>query len=194
MHPDAAPGWRMAEAGIAAIFLAQRALVRRLLLARTASADEADEILQDMWLRIEQARIGPVGDPLSYLMRMAMNLAADRRIAAQRRAARENAWSAHQPAGQDLPDPERHLISAGELARLEALLASMPDHMRRALILFRVEGRSQRAIAEELEMSVSGVEKLLARAYRQVIEFRNDIPAPGPDGRATPGDRSTFNG
>ncbi|MBC2664033.1 RNA polymerase sigma factor [Novosphingobium flavum] len=184
----------MPEAGIAAIFLANRAMVRRLLLARGIGADEADEVLQDMWVRIEQSRIGPVADPLSYLMRMATNLATDRRIAGQRRLVREDAWTSLQPVGHEVPDQERRLISASELARLEALLASMPVHMRQALVLFRVEGRSQRAIADILGMSLSGVEKLLARAYRQLVEFRNDHPASLPERRATPGDRSKSNG
>ena len=58
----------------------------------------------------------------------------------------------------------------------------MPDHRHRALVLFRVEGRSQREIAQELDMSVSGVEKLLARAYRQLVQFREDTrDATAPD-------------
>jgi len=184
----------MADGGLAAVFMASRSAVRRLLFARNCPADEVDDILQDMWLKIEQARIGPVADPLAYLMRMAMNLATDRRIAALRRNAREHSWANLQPAGTEQPDPERIALSAGELARLQALLASMPDQMSRALVLFRIEGRSQGAIAAELGMSVSGVEKLLSRAYRKLVEFRKDAAADGPASRATPGDRSKFNG
>lgn len=162
------------EAGLAAVFLANRHLVRRLVTARTQEPAEAEDVLQEMWLRLEGARIGPVGDPLAYLMRMAMNVVVDRRRADQRRAAREEAWGATQPVGSEHPDAERRLLSVEALARLEALLDSMPEHMHRALVLFRVEGRSQRAIAAELGMTLSGVEKLLARAYRRLVEFRMD--------------------
>jgi len=184
----------LAESGIAAVLIAQRASVRRLLVARGCAIDEADDIIQEMWLKIEQARIGPVADPLAYLMRMAMNLATDRRIAAKRRAAREEGWSLVQPGGAEHPDPERSAVSAGELVRLEALLTSMPVRMARALMLYRVEGKSQAAIAQDLGMSVSGLEKLLARAYRHLVEFRKDAPESGAIGPAKGGDRSTFHG
>ncbi|NWN33500.1 RNA polymerase sigma factor, partial [Klebsiella michiganensis] len=47
-------------------------------------------------------------------------------------------------------------------------IAAMPDRMATALRMFRLEERPQRAIAEHLGISVSGVEKLLARAYRKI--------------------------
>ena len=128
----------------------------------------------------------------AYLLRMANNLATDRQIAALRRSAREAGWHEVQPQGAEHPDPERQLVSADEWARLNALLGSMPEAMHRALVMFRVEGMRQQAIAEELGMSVSGVEKLLARAYRRLVEFRNDSNAVAatsqegdPDGRST---------
>lgn len=177
----------MAEAGIAAVFLANRNLVRRLLLARTRDEAETEDVLQELWLRLESARVGPIGDPLAYLMRMAMNLAADRQIASRRRTAREGSWLAAQPASAELPDAERQLVSAEELARLQSLIGSMPARMHRALVLYRLEGRSHRAIAAELGMSVSGVEKLLARAYRQLVEFRINTLAATRSEPASPG-------
>lgn len=172
----------MADSGIAAVFLANRVMVRRLLAARTGDPAEADDIIQEMWVRLETARVGPVGEPLAYLMRMALNLAADRQLAARRRLARDDAWVALQPGGADYPNAERSMASAEEWARLQSLLGAMPDHMHRALVLFRVEGRSQREIAQELGMSVSGVEKLLARAYRLLVQFREDTrDANAPD-------------
>lgn len=184
----------MAEGGIIALFMLHRDSLRRLLLARGFSADAVDDLLQDVWLRIESARIGPVADPLAYLMRVAMNLATDRRKAARRREAREEGWGLVQPGGEEHPDPERVAVSAGELARLQALLASMPPHMSRALVLFRIEGKSQTAIAEALGMSVSGVEKLLARAYRQLTDFRADSTTDRPTNGPDAGDRSKRNG
>lgn len=185
------PGERT-DRGLAAVFLANRQAVRRLVTARTRDLAEAEDVLQEMWLRLDRARGGPVGDPLAYLMRMAMNVVADRRRADQRRSAREEAWGAVQPAGSEHPDAERQLLSIEELARLQALLGSMPDQMHRALVLFRLEGASQRAIAAELGMTLSGVEKLLARAYRRLIEFRTDNEAiaasrtDAADGRSKP--------
>lgn len=162
----------MAESGIKAVFLTRRPSLRRLLLARLGDASEADDVLQEVWLRIEQARTGPVQDPAAYITRMALNLATDRRIADRRREGRNSAWSALQPDSGEMPGQEELLMARSELDRVQALLDSMPEAMRRALLLFRLEGRSQKQIAEELGMSLSGVEKLLARGYRQLVEFQ----------------------
>lgn len=175
----------MSESGIRAVFLARRATLRRLLLARLGDAAEADDVLQELWLRIEQARTGPVQDPAAYIMRMALNLATDRRIADRRREGRHSAWGSLQPESAEVPGQEQALMARNELARVQALLDSMPEAMRRALILFRLEGRSQRAIAEDLGMSLSGVEKLLARGYRQLVEFQRSALADAWQGRPT---------
>ncbi|MGY2499272.1 sigma factor-like helix-turn-helix DNA-binding protein, partial [Klebsiella pneumoniae] len=53
----------------------------------------------------------------------------------------------------------------------------MPERMATALRLFRLEGVSQRAIADRLGISVSGVEKLLQRAYRKIEEGLGQVDA-----------------
>ncbi|KAK0358617.1 hypothetical protein LTR94_034674, partial [Friedmanniomyces endolithicus] len=74
-----------------------------------------------------------------------------------------------QPESGEYPDAERGLIARGELQRVGSLLEAMPERMRDALVMFRLEQRPQKAIAQELGMSLSGVEKLLGRAYRQLV-------------------------
>jgi len=164
----------MADAGLKAIFLARRGLIERLVKARVGTGDEAEDIMQELWLRIEQVKAGPVNDPVAYLLRMAMNLVTDRSLNRRRRQDREGAWQALQPVSAEFPDQESRLVAHAELARVQAVLDQMPGHMTRALIMFRLEGLSQRAIADELGMSVSGVEKLLSRAYRQLAEMHKD--------------------
>lgn len=165
----------MSESGLMAVFLANRPLVQRLVAARTRDPDEAEEVMQELWLRLEQSRTGPVRQPLSYIMRMALNLAADRSISTRRRLGREDAWSGLQPGSCEYPDAETSLIGKRELARVEQAIAQMPGNMAQALIMFRLEGQTQSAIARQLAMSVSGVEKLLARAYRKLAELRLDV-------------------
>ena len=47
----------------------------------------------------------------------------------------------------------------------------MSPRMAAALRLYRVEGLGQRDIAEQLGISVSAVEKLLRKAYAQILTF-----------------------
>ncbi|HEX7873733.1 MAG TPA: RNA polymerase sigma factor [Sphingobium sp.] len=160
----------MSESGLTALFLTQRPVLLRLLTARLGGTDDAEDILQDMWFRLERVPSGPIADPAAYLFRMATNLATDRRLSTTRRERRDDAWKDAMPGDADYPDSERQLIAADELRQVEAVLDEMPERMRRALILFRVEEQPQRVIAETLGITVSGVEKLLRRGYRQLVE------------------------
>ena len=155
-----------ADGGLRAVFLAQRPMLLRLLLARLGSREDAEDALQDLWLRLDQLAATPIAQPAAFLYRVASNLATDRRIAGSRRDARDGAWLSVQPDAADMPDAERTLVARDALRVVEQAIDAMPERMSRALRLFRVEGRSQRAIADELGISVSGVEKLLQRAYR----------------------------
>jgi RNA polymerase sigma factor (sigma-70 family) len=154
--------------GLQAVFLEKRATLLRLLVARLGNREDAEDALQDLWLKLDGLATGPIADPAAFLYRMAANQATDRRIAGQRREARDDAWQGLQSADADRPDAERTLIARDRLARVEGAIADMPDRMRAALRMFRLEDRPQRAIADELGISLSGVEKLLQRAYRQI--------------------------
>lgn len=159
----------MTDSGLKATFLAQREQLMRLLSARLGNRDEAEDVMQDMWLRLARLPTGPVAEPGAYLFRMAANLATDRRVSAARRSARDNAWAAMQPDSAEYPDGEQQLVAKDELGQVERILDEMPDRMRQALVLFRLEGKSHKLIAQQLGISVSGVEKLLRRGYRQLV-------------------------
>jgi len=143
-------------------------MLMRLLVARLGSREEAEDALQDMWIKLDQLVAKPVAQPAAYLYRMAANLAADRRISAARGNARDTAWLDSQPVADDLPDIERTLIARERLAQIEAALAAMPERMAAAFRMFRIDELPQKHISEQLGISVSGVEKLLQRAYRQI--------------------------
>lgn len=160
----------MSGGGLQAVFLAQRAMLARLLTARLGSADDAEDALQDMWLRLDSLADRPVAQPAAFLFRIAANMATDRRLSHHRRGARDTAWLSMQTEADELPDAERDLIARDQLAQVQRVVAGMPERMRTALVMFRFEEQPQRAIAERLGISVSGVEKLLQRAYRLILD------------------------
>ena len=160
----------MAEGGLKAVFLEERPMLMRLLVARLGSREEAEDALQDMWIKLDQLVAKPVAQPAAYLYRMAANLAADRRISTARGGARDTAWLDIQPVAEELPDIERTLIARERLAEIEVALAAMPERMAAAFRMFRIDELPQKHISEQLGISVSGVEKLLQRAYRQIYD------------------------
>lgn len=159
----------MAEpTALTAAFLANRPMLLRLLTARLGSPAEAEDALQEMWLRVDRLGDQPVDQPGSFLFRMAANLATDLRIAATRRGARDTGWLDVQPGSDEFADPERTALARDELMQVQAAMAAMPERMRTALTMFRLEEESQKSIAATLGITVSGVEKLLRRAYTQL--------------------------
>lgn len=179
------------SAGLHAVFLADRPMLLRLLTARLG-AEEAEDALQDLWLKLAGGTTGPVAEPSAYLYRMANNLALDRRRAQQRRLARDSGWADVQPAAREQPDAERALLSRERLTAVEATLAAMPDRVRLAFRLYRFEELPQRQVAERMGISVSAVEKLLHRAYRLIHDAGRggaDIAARRRLGRVEDSDR-----
>jgi RNA polymerase sigma factor (sigma-70 family) len=158
--------------GLKAVLIAERPLLLRLLRARAQPPDDAEDLWQEMWLKVETTPAGPVGDPVAFLCRTAINLASDRRRARLRATIRDATWRDLQPGDDEQPGIVRELMGRDELRRVEQAIADMPDRTREALHRFRFEGASQRNIAEEMGISVSGVEKLLKRAYRLLDEIR----------------------
>ena len=171
----------MPERGLAAVFMAHRPQLQRFLRARGA-AGEAEDILQDMWLKLSQLEPGPVAEPLSYLYRMADNHMLDRHRAGVRRVRREHLWGEDATVGT--ADAERSLIAREGLHLVGDELARLGERTQSILYRYRVDGVSQKDIAGELGISLSLVEKHLQRAYRALLALRGRMqadPAGEPD-------------
>jgi RNA polymerase sigma-70 factor (ECF subfamily) len=167
-----------------AAFLANRAALFRYLCARKVPADEAEDILQDLFVKLDGLKPGPVTHPRAYLHRMAENLLYDRRRTAGWRASREEAWVASQFGGareaDGRPSAERELIAREELRLISKALAALPDRTLQIFRLYRLDDLRQREIAAELGISVSSVEKHLRRAYQVVVEAKEGLVTENP--------------
>ena len=163
--------------GLQAILLANRATLLRFVSARGAG-DQAEDVLQELWIKLAAAPAGPIANPLSYLFRAAENLMRDRHRASRQSILRDTAWdetnSPARPGVSDMPTGERVLIAREELARIEAALAALGDRARDVFRLHRIEGMAQRDIAARLGVSISTVESDMRKAYRAVLEAREE--------------------
>jgi RNA polymerase sigma factor (sigma-70 family) len=169
----------MTTGGLEAVFLENRAALLRFLRARGAG-DGAEDLLQEMWIKAAAGASGPVADPLAYLYRAANNLMLDKRRAELRGQRRDQDW--HDVSGgelgvSDAPSGERVLIAREQLDAAEAALKALGERTDHVFRRFRIEGVSQRAIADELGISLSAVEKHLQKAYRALIELRRRLDA-----------------
>jgi RNA polymerase sigma-70 factor (ECF subfamily) len=164
------------EAGLAALIELHRPELLRFLAARCGDPDAAQDLLQDLWLKLADADHGPIANGRAYLMRAANNLVLDGLRARRRAMARDRQWLAEgAPEGNalaDRPDPapqaDAVLAEREEAAVLAAAIDRLPDGARRALQLYRFEGHKQHEIAAIMGITRSGVEKHLALAMKHL--------------------------
>jgi RNA polymerase sigma-70 factor (ECF subfamily) len=148
---------------------------------------DADDLLQDLFVRIDTTTTGPIRSPRAYLYQMLNNLAHTRRRTEMRSEVRDEFWIGNQPGSKEALDPEAALLARDHLARVEDLINQLPERTATIFRAYRVEGRSQKAIAREIGISLSAVEKHLQRAYAAVLDIRERLEAALPPGRQAGG-------
>lgn len=188
--PDKTPGeiaQPAAENGLAALYHQHGAALRRFLAARCGDADLAEDLFQDLWIRIGTRASGPVSDGRAYLFRMANNLVLDHARSARRGMARDRAWIDEEAPSSPLPearpdpapDAEEQLVRAQEVLILTRAMAALPPGARQALQLYRLDEHSQPEVARIMGISRSGVEKHLALAMKHLRARLIDCGMPG---------------
>jgi len=158
-----------------AMVVGHRGELLRFLMARRASQDEADDILQDLFIKVGALEEQSVTAPRAYLFRMASNLLLDRRRTAARRSIREKSWTeTQQAAGEmdDRPSIEEEMLARQHVAFMLRAIESLPLRTAEILRRYRIEGEGQRSISRDLGISLSAVEKHLQRAYKAIIAAR----------------------
>jgi RNA polymerase sigma factor (sigma-70 family) len=154
----------MTRSELTARFMELYPELRIRLGGKLGSRDLADEALNETWLRLSRdGDLGPVKEPRAYLLRMAVNIAIDRRRAGARlaSAADIDALLALPDSG---PGPEREAMARLELQALERALQRLTPRRRQILVAVRLEGQSCRDVAEKLGVSRRTVEMELSQA------------------------------
>lgn len=168
----------MEQQGLQQIFEENRGQLLRYLRAHGAG-DSAEDVLQELWIKVAATASGPIASPRNYLFRAATNLMIDRRRSEAQAQRREVEWSGLADrlpgsAAND-PGPERQIDGRRRLGLLEAELAKLPP---RALSIFRqhrIDGRTQREIAAALGLSASTIESDLRIVYRLLAELKEKL-------------------
>lgn len=132
---------------------------------RLGDRHEAEDLVQESFLRLAQRRdTGEVAHLDGYIYRTAGSVLTDR---ARRRAVRHADEHVELESTQEAAnnvDPLRALTSRRALAEVGAVLDALPERTRTVFVLRRLEGLRHKEIALRLGISVSSVEKHVARA------------------------------
>ena len=154
----------------AAEFEAQRPRLKRLAYRMLGSVAEAEDAVQDAWLRWTRAP-GDVADPTAWLVRTATRLCIDRlRAAKAERAAYRGPW---------LPEPLIEPLDADPVERAEDVsvafllaLERLSPLERAVFLLHDVFDEDYAAVAETLQRTEPAVRQLAARARAHVQDAR----------------------
>lgn len=143
---------------------ALRARLRRLL---PDGADIDDMVAEAMARAYAAGNVTETGTGRAYLFRIARNLAID----AARRSKIVSFEIVADPEllGSDNTTLDR-IEARDELRHLQAIIDTLPPQCRRAFVLRRVHDWPVGAIAEDMGLSVSTVDKHLARAALKVSQ------------------------
>jgi RNA polymerase sigma-70 factor (ECF subfamily) len=148
----------------------------RWLTSRVGCAELARDAMQDAFLRLERSNdIGPVQNPRAYLLRMALNLASNRRLADSRHLTFIEVEALLEIA-DDAPDPIRTAEARSELDALKRALAELPVRRRDIFLAAWVEEIPHQEIAARFGVSVRTVQLELKQALEYcALRLNRDI-------------------
>ncbi|RTL72991.1 MAG: RNA polymerase sigma factor [Hyphomicrobiales bacterium] len=174
---------------VPAVSDANRAALRDLLVSnyemlsqrltrRLGSADVAHDALHETFLRLQQgAEIADVRSPTRYLLRIALNIAADRRRSEARvLTAREVDTLLEIP--DETPDQERVASARSELEALARAMATLPERQRTIFNAALIDNVPRREIARRFGVSVRTVDLEIQRALEQCVRWLAERSTP----------------
>lgn len=150
--------------------------MRRFFLARLRSEAEADDLVQDLYLKVAGLPANEeIRNTRAYLYRLAANLMLDRLRSQRRALQRDDAWhathhlrSAHEDVA-DLPSAEAVLAGRQRLDQVLAALGALPPKTQAVFRRHKFDGVGHAQIAVELGISRSAVEKHMIDALRHLV-------------------------
>jgi RNA polymerase sigma-70 factor (ECF subfamily) len=139
------------------------ASVKAALMRRGRSAHDADDLLQEAWVRLTcYEREQPVHKPEAFLMRAALNLSID--AYRQRQSQGEEVLLEEVVLVDATPSAEAVLLAKERVARLGVCLGRLSEKTRDIVLAHRVDGLSYTEIARRHGISVNAVERHVTKA------------------------------
>jgi RNA polymerase sigma-70 factor (ECF subfamily) len=147
-----------------------RAPLLRFFSRKLRRRADAEDLTQDVFVRLlRDEREDAHRSPDSYIFTIAINILRDhlRRKAVRQAYDDANGATIDFDRIEDL-GPERVLLGKEALAIATAKLAALPARTRKMFLLFRFENMKQHEIAALYGLSISTVEKEIAKAAHAV--------------------------
>lgn len=141
---------------------------------RSGNPAEAEDMVQEVFARIYATPGIERQTASAYIFRSAANLLNDRARRANVRAAYRQDVEAEAAHLVENRDPERVLAGQQALSEIKRALDALPERTRVIFALYRLEGMPRKQIADSFGLSVSAVEKHIAKAMLALMRLREE--------------------
>jgi len=131
---------------------------------------QADDLLQDTWVKVLRAPQVRVDHPRAFLLKIATNLFRDARRRDNLHAYKRELWSSSEGSAfqpQSLEEQEADRL-------LEQIISSLPEPLRDVFVLSRFQRMTNRDIASHLGISVKTVEARISKALELCLTKLRD--------------------
>jgi RNA polymerase sigma-70 factor (ECF subfamily) len=141
----------------------------RFFRTQVADRDQADDLLQETWLRIHRVRhTYRPGEPvLPWVYAIARHV----RVDGYRRRRR---IALHETAMEVLPEPPAQGEPRNELPAFDTLVAALPESQREVITMLKMGGLSLEEVARATSTTVGAVKQKAHRAYERLRELLQD--------------------
>lgn len=140
-----------------------QSLVRRIGAA--TGSDAPEDLLQSAYIRLEEySARAEVDNPNAFLMRVAVNLGHDERRQTKAHRRVNGLDPGLMEICDESPLQDEALVARERLRRVQDALAMLPPRTREVFLMRRIENMKYREIGARLGITVSAVEKHVAKA------------------------------
>jgi RNA polymerase sigma factor (sigma-70 family) len=157
-------------------YLERREDMLRYFRARLRSEEAARDLVQDLYLKVLASPQEDILNPAAYLYRLGSNLMLDRLKQQKRSMRRDTEWRVGQTSSlgdfdiAQITPADDALDARQRLARIVAVVESLPAPVRQAFRLHKLEGLSHAETSTAMGVSRSSVEKYIMTSLACILE------------------------
>ena len=163
------------EAEVQEIWLQVHAGLRAFIAKRVANEAEADDIVQDVWLKMQRGLDGLQDQSrlISWIYQIARHAIIDHYRVPGHRREMPAGLAADLEAYLTLPTRQTMREDPGLLRKelagcLRPMIERLSEEYRQAVVLVDLEGLTQQEVATQLGLSLSGMKSRVQRGRRQL--------------------------
>ncbi|MCG8506263.1 MAG: sigma-70 family RNA polymerase sigma factor [Sphingomonadales bacterium] len=156
----------------------RKSLMRFVARYLKKAPHDAEDIIQEVFVKaIEAQNKREIRFPKAYLYKAAKNLALKKLEKSEYRLTDTLGDLLSETLVSQVPSMDQQLEYREKFAVFCRAVGKLPERRRRAFVLRRVYGLSQKEIADEMNISLKTVEAHLTKAIIQCSDYMNELEA-----------------